>query len=149
MRQEVQASLRFLTPASAGACLPCGCRAGILSTVSPLRALFSTEIFMPRGHEYLWTPKLLLLEGASSLFLALGAVVVGASFLRRRAVLRTLSRRTTTALGVFAILAAVTYLGDVWLIWAPLYWLDALLRCLAAVAALAAAAALVRDRGDR
>ena len=129
--------------------MPCGCRAGILSTVSPLRALFSTEIFMPRGHEYLWTPKLLLLEGASSLFLALGAVVVGASFLRRRAVLRTLSRRTTTALGVFAILAAVTYLGDVWLIWAPLYWLDALLRCLAAVAALAAAAALVRDRGDR
>jgi peptidoglycan/LPS O-acetylase OafA/YrhL len=117
--------------------------------VSPLRALFSTEIFMPRGHEYLWTPKLLLLEGASSLFLALGAAVVGASFLRRRAAGRTLSRRTSAALGAFATLAAVTYLGDVWLIWAPLYWLDALVRCLAAVAAIAAAAALVRDRGDR
>ena len=64
--------------------MPCGCRAGILSTVSPLRALFSTEIFMPRGHEYLWTPKLLLLEGASNLLLALGAAVMGVSFLRRR-----------------------------------------------------------------
>jgi hypothetical protein len=117
--------------------------------VSPLRALFSTEIFMPRGHEYLWTPKLLLLEGASSLFLALGAVVVGASFLRRRAAPRALSRRTTGALGAFALLAALTSLSDVWLIWAPLYWLDALLRCLAALAALIAAAALVRDRGDR
>jgi two-component system NtrC family sensor kinase len=145
----VQASLHFLksTPGAAG--LPCGRRAGILSTVSPLRALFSTEIFMPRGHEYLWTPKLLLLEGASSLVLALGTAVVGASLLRRRAAKRTLSRRTSTALAAFALLAAVTYLGDVWLIWAPLYWLDALLRCLAAVAAVAAATTLVRDRGDR
>jgi len=116
--------------------------------VSPLRALFSTEIFMPRGHEYLWTPTLLLLEGASNLVLALGAGVVGVSFLRRRAA-RPLSRRTSAALGAFAVLAAVTYLGDVWLIWAPLYWLDALLRSLAAVAAVVAAVALVRDRGDR
>ena len=30
---------------------------------------------MPRGHEYLWTPKLLVLEGATNLFLALGAAV--------------------------------------------------------------------------
>ena len=117
--------------------------------MSPLRALFSTEIFMPRGHEYLWTPKLLLLEGASNLVLALGAAVMGASFLRRRRAARPLSPRTWGALAAFALLAAVTYLGDVWLIWAPLYWLDALLRCLAAVAAVAAAAALVRDRGDR
>jgi two-component system, NtrC family, sensor kinase len=118
--------------------------------VSPLRALFSTEIFMPRGHEYLWTPKLLLLEGASNLVLALGTAVVGASFLRRRrAGSPALSRRTSTALGAFAFLAAVTYLGDVWLIWAPLYWLDALVRCLAAVAAVAAAAALMTDHGDR
>jgi hypothetical protein len=117
--------------------------------VSPLRALFSTEIFMPRGHEYLWTPKLLLLEGASNLVLALAAAVMGASFLRRRrAAARALSSRTCAALAAFAILAAVTYLGDVWLIWAPLYWLDALLRCLAAIAAVVAAAALMTDRGD-
>jgi hypothetical protein len=103
---------------------------------------------MPRGHEYLWTPKLLLLEGASNLVMALGAAVIGASFLRRRrAAQRTLSRRTWGVLGAFAILAGVTYLSDVWLIWAPLYWLDALVRCLAAIAAVAAAAALVTDRG--
>jgi hypothetical protein len=117
--------------------------------VSPLRALFSTEIFMPRGHEYLWTPKLLVLEGASNLVLALAAAVMGVAFLRRRrGAARALSRRTWAALAAFALLAAATYLGDVWLIWAPLYWLDALLRCLTAIAAVAAAAALVTDRGE-
>jgi len=127
-----------------------GAWAGILSAVSSLRALFSTEIFMPRGHEYLWTPKLLLLEGTSNLVLALGTAVVGVSFLRRRrARSPALSRRALAALAAFAFLAAVTYLSDVWLIWAPLYWLDALVRCLAAIAAVVAAAALVTDRGDR
>jgi hypothetical protein len=147
----VQASLHFLTPTPDESAVCLGRRQPAFSdTVSPLRALFSTEIFMPRGHEYLWTPRLLLLEGASNLLLALGAAVLGVSFLRgRRNGARALSRRTSTALGALAILAGVTYLSDVWLIWAPLYWLDALVRCLAAVAAVAAAAALVTDRGDR
>src|SRR5262249_43898138 len=103
-----------------------------------------------RGHEYLWTPKLLLLEGASNLVLALGAAAVGVGFLRRRGAQRPpLARRTWAALAAFALLAALTYLADVWLIWAPLYWLHALVRCLAAVAGVAAAVALGTDRGDR
>jgi hypothetical protein len=114
--------------------------------VSSLRALFSTEIFMPRGHDYLWTPKLLVLEGASNLVLALAGFVLAVLFLRRRI---GLSRRTSTALAFAIGLAAVTHLLDVWLIWAPLYWLDALVRCLAALAASAAAVTLVSDRGDR
>ena len=52
-------------------------------------------------------------------------------------------------LAVGAALAAVTHLFDVWLIWAPLYWLDALVRCLAALVALGAAVTLLKDRGDR
>jgi MYXO-CTERM domain-containing protein len=116
--------------------------------VSPLRALFSTEIFMPRGHEYFWTPMLLVLEGASNLVLGLAAAVMGVSFLRRRRrPPQALARRTWACLLAFAVLAALTYISDVWLIWAPLYWLDAVLRSLAAIAAVAAAAALVTDRG--
>ena len=46
-------------------------------------------------------------------------------------------------------LAAVTHLLDVWLIWAPLYWLDALVRCMAALVALVAAILLINDRGER
>ncbi len=147
----MQASLHFVTLAhSKGVvCLARG-QPAFSPSVSPLRALFSTEIFLPRGHEYLWTPKLLLLEGASNLVLALATTVIGVSFLRRRGAGRpALTRRTSTALAAFAFLAATSYLGDVWLIWAPLYWLDALVRCAAAVAAIAAAAALWTDRGDR
>ena len=129
--------------------MPCGDRAGILSAVSPLRALFSTQIFMPRGHEYFWTPMLLVLEGASNLVLGLAAAVMGVSFLRRRrAPPRALAGWTWAWLVAFAFLAALTYVSDVWLIWAPLYWLDALLRSLAAIAAVVAAATLVTDRGN-
>ncbi len=101
---------------------------------------------MPRGHEYLWTPKLLILEGASSLVLALACLALALAIARRRA---ALARRSSTVLALFLGLAAVTHLFDLWLIWAPLYWLDALVRCGAAVAAVAAAFSLGRGRGDR
>jgi hypothetical protein len=117
--------------------------------VSSLRALFSTEIFMPRGHEYLWTPKLLVLEGASNLVIALACIAAAVSVARRRGGDRRLARRTLTALAVFLLLGACTHLLDVYLIWAPLYWLDALVRCLAAAVAVAVAISLARDRGDR
>ena len=118
--------------------------------VSSLRALFSTEIFMPRGHEYLWTPKLLVLESLSNLVLALACLVLAASFARRRRAGRGgPSRRSWTVLALCALLIAATYLFDVWLIWAPLYWLDALVRCLAALVASVAAILLIKDRGER
>jgi hypothetical protein len=116
-------------------------------TVSSLRALFSTEIFMPRGHDYFWTPKLLVLEGVSNLLLAVAGFVLAAAFLRRRT--GRVAGRTSTVLALGLGLAAVTHLLDVWLIWAPLYWLDALVRCLAALVAIVAAFILLNDRGDR
>jgi hypothetical protein len=117
--------------------------------VSSLRALFSTEIFMPRGHDYLWTPALLVLEGVSNLVLAIAGFVLAAAFLRRRARRAVLAGRTWAVLALGIGLAAVTHLLDVWLIWAPLYWLDALLRCMAALAAIGAAILLINDRGER
>jgi hypothetical protein len=115
--------------------------------VSSLRALFSTEIFMPRGHDYFWTPTLLLLEGVSNLVLAMAGFVLAVAFLRRRGGRVVLSGRTWTVLALGFALVAVTHLLDVWLIWAPLYWLDALLRCTAAVVAIGAVIILLNDRG--
>ena len=41
--------------------------------LADLRTLFSTETFMARGHSYLWTPKLVILELATNLVIALAA----------------------------------------------------------------------------
>ena len=110
---------------------------------------------MPRGHDYFWTPTLLVLEGVSNLVLSIAGFVLAAAFLRRRAGRGipsgrvVLSGRTPTVLALGIGLASVTHLLDVWLIWAPLYWLDALVRCMAAVVAIGAAVSLLNDRGDR
>lgn len=112
--------------------------------MSPLRALFSTEIFMPRGHEYLWTPALLILEAGANLTIAAAAVAVAWRLVRGgRAPLPPRGRRALVLFGVFL---AVAHLFDVWLIWAPLYWLDALVRCATAAVAVAAAITLAPNR---
>ncbi len=112
--------------------------------MSPLRALFSTEIFMPRGHEYLWTPAVLILEAGANLIIAAAAVAVAWRLVRLGgAPLPPRGRRALVLLGIFLALA---HLFDVWLIWAPLYWLDALVRCATAAVAVAAAVALASNR---
>ncbi len=147
-RKAGQLAFRPTRDGQARVCLGVG-QPAFCPTVSSLRALFSTEIFMPRGHDYFWTPKLLVLEGVSNLVLALACFVLAVAFLRRRAGRAAPSGRTWTVLALGTGLAAVTHLFDVWLIWAPLYWLDVLVRCAAALAGLAAAVTLLNDRGDR
>src|SRR5579863_1687319 len=82
----MQSSLHFglLAKGKARVCLGVG-QPAFCPTVSSLRALFSTEIFMPRGHDYFWTPALLVLEGVSNLVLAIAGFVLAALFVRRRA----------------------------------------------------------------
>ncbi len=112
--------------------------------MSPLRALFSTEIFMPRGHEYFWTPKLLVLQGGANLLIAMG--VLGVTWRLARlgdAPLPARGRRLLVGFGAFL---AAAHLFDVWLIWAPLYWLDALVRCAAGALAVTAAVTLAPTR---
>ncbi len=112
--------------------------------MSPLRALFSTEIFMPRGHEYFWTPKLLVLQGGANLLIAMGLIGVVWRVARLGgAPLPARGRRPLIGFGVFL---AAAHLFDVWVIWAPLYWLDALVRCAAAALAVTAAVALAPTR---
>jgi len=116
------------------------------SDMSPLRALFSTEIFMPRGHEVLWTPGLLVLQGGANLTIAAGTLAVAWRLGRAGAAGRPLPARGWRLVVGLGILLAAAHLFDVWLIWAPLYWLDALVRCAAAVVAVAAAFALAPPR---
>ncbi len=130
--------------------LPRRATTGILCSVAGvLQTLFSTEIFLPRGHEYLWTPRLLALELGSNAVIALACVAMAIGLARAVVKRAGLARRAQIGLGLFAACAAGTHLLDLWVIWAPRYWLDALLRCATAVVAIGAAVALVVNRGDR
>jgi two-component system, NtrC family, sensor kinase len=110
-----------------------------------LRTLFSTETFMARGHSYLWTPSLVVLEIATNALIALAAVAIGVALLRAAA--RAPARAARFGYGLLALFAlglAAAHVLDVWVIWTPLYGADVVVRCATAVAAVAAAVALPR-----
>ena len=113
------------------------------------QTLFSTEIFLPRGDEYLWTPRLLVIELGSNAIIAVSCLAMAAAIVRVVVKRTALGRRAQSALGLFVVCAAATHLLDLWVIWAPRYWLDAVVRCAAAIVAVATAIALISNRGDR
>jgi two-component system NtrC family sensor kinase len=112
-----------------------------------LRTLFSTEIFLPRGHEYLWTPRLLALELGSNAVIAVSCLAMAVALARIVGRRVGIGRRAQIALGLLVACAAATHLSDLWVIWAP-RWLDALVRCGTAVIAVTAAIALITNRGN-
>jgi hypothetical protein len=110
-----------------------------------LRTLFSTETFMARGHSYLWTPALVVTELATNAVIALAAVAIAVALARAAA--RAPGRAQTIAylvVAVFALALAGAHALDVWVIWMPLYGIDVVVRCLTAVAAVAAAIVVPR-----
>ena len=110
-----------------------------------LRTLFSTETFMARGHSYLWTPSLVVLEIATNALIAAAAVVIGVALLRAAARAPTRAPKLAHALlAVFALALGAAHALDVWVIWTPIYGVDVVVRCTAAVAAIAAAIVLPR-----
>src|SRR5262245_27342866 len=113
--------------------------------LADLRTLFSTETFMARGHSYLWTPSLVILEIATNALIALAAVAIGVALLRAAA--RARARGPRLAHGLLATLAlglAAVHALDVWVIWTPLYGIDVVVRAATAVVAVAAAIVLPR-----
>jgi hypothetical protein len=110
-----------------------------------LRTLFSTETFMARGHSYLWSPGLVILELATNVLIALAALAIAVALLRAgaRAGART-ARLGHRLLALFAIGLAAAHTLDAWVIWTPLYGVDVVVRGTTAVAAVAAAIALPR-----
>lgn len=110
-----------------------------------LRTLFSTETFMARGHSYLWTPSLLVMELATNALIALAAAAIAVAL--ARAALRAPERSGTVGYGllaVFALALAGAHALDVWVIWTPLYGVDIVVRAVAAAAAVAAAIVVPR-----
>jgi predicted permease len=102
--------------------------------------MFSTEIFLPRGHAYLWTPWLIIAEIAGNAVIALALVAVGVRLVRRvRSGDPEALVRGAAWMGLLAFALAATHLLDVWVIWTPIYGIDVVVRAAAALIAIAAA----------
>jgi hypothetical protein len=105
----------------------------------------SSPFFIPRGHGYLWKPRLLLLQSSASAVWALACFAIAVSvlvlMLRRRG---RRARWGLLALGVFAGLSGLAHAFDVWLIWNPIYWIDGGIRVAGAASALGLLLALPR-----
>jgi hypothetical protein len=100
---------------------------------------------MARGHSYLWSPKLLVLELATNLVIALCALAVGTVLLRAAVRAGTPPVRWGRALlALFALGLAAAHALDVWVIWTPIYGVDVVVRCATAVAAIGAVLVLPR-----
>ena len=109
-----------------------------------LRTLFSTETFMARGHSFLWTPSLVVLELVTNALIALAAVAIAVALARAAARAAGRARLSYGLLAVFAIALAAAHGLDAWVIWTPAYGIDVVVRCAAAIAAVAAAIVLPR-----
>jgi two-component system sensor histidine kinase/response regulator len=118
---------------------------GACGRLRALRTLFSTDTFMARGHSYLWTPSLVVLELVSNALIALGALAIAVMLLRAAGRGATPGARLgRRLLALFALGLAAAHALDVWVIWAPMYGVDVVVRSATAVVAIAAVFVLPR-----
>jgi signal transduction histidine kinase len=95
--------------------------------------------FMPHGHCYLWTPAMVWTQVASN-------TLIGLAYLSISAVLTYLVWRVKlpfsavyVAFGVFILACGMTHFLDVATVWHPIYWADAGVRVVTAVASVGTA----------
>jgi hypothetical protein len=105
--------------------------------------MFSTEIFLPRGHAYLWTSWLVIGELVTNALLAGALFIVGIRLIRRVRSGETVDlTRATAWAAVLAMVLGATHVLDVWVTWSPVYGIDLVVRSFAALVALVAAFAV-------
>jgi len=100
---------------------------------------------MARGHSYLWTPSLVVMELASNALIAVAAAAIAVALLRAGArASAPRGRYGYTLLALLAIGLCAVHALDVWVIWTPIYGIDVVARGATAIVAVAAAVVLPR-----
>lgn len=98
------------------------------------------SFFMPHGHCYLWEPALVWVEVLANALIAGAyfAIAFTLAYLVKRG--RYLPfKGMALAFGLFIVTCGVTHLLDVWVVWDPIYWTDASVRAVTAVASVGTA----------
>jgi serine phosphatase RsbU (regulator of sigma subunit) len=99
-------------------------------------SIFSTSLFMPHGHCYLWQPELVWLEALSDLFTGLAYYFVGVAIVYFTHGRRDLPSKTVKLLiGTFLVfvVCGTTHLLGMITIWYPIYWFDGIVNAVNAV----------------
>ncbi len=110
-----------------------------------LLSFLAPDNFMPHGHCYLWTPKLLWLYVISDGLIALSYFSIPVAilyFIRKRIDLSF--NRVFLMFSLFIFLCGMTHLISILTIWEPAYWLDASMKGLTAIASAITAIMLWR-----
>jgi hypothetical protein len=98
---------------------------------------------MPHGHCYLWTPSLVTLEVVTNALIGFAYVSIAASLAYIVSKIGNLPfERMYLAFGVFILSCGITHFFDVVTIWLPVYWVDAGVRVVTAVASVGTAVLL-------
>ena len=110
-----------------------------------LKALFSSDHFMPHGHCYLWDPGVLWLHIASDALIALAYYSIPFTlvyFIRKR---RDIPFNWMfLCFAIFIVACGTTHLMEIWVIWHPTYWLSGLVKAITAVVSVPTAILLVK-----
>lgn len=105
-----------------------------------LRDFFSSELFMPHGHCYLWKPELVWLQVISNGLIGLAYVAISSTLALLVYRIRDIPFKVMyLAFGTFIVTCGVTHFFDVWVIWNPTYWVDGAMRGLTAIASVGTA----------
>jgi hypothetical protein len=100
--------------------------------------------FMPHGHCYLWLPSLVLTESLTNVLIGVAYVSISLTLARIIMRIRDLPfERMYAAFGVFIVTCGMTHFFDCITIWYPLYWLDAAVRVVTAIASVGTAILLL------
>lgn len=109
-----------------------------------VRGLLSSPGFMPHGHCFLWTPGILWTDVISDGLIALAYYSIPLALYYLAKQRRDLPGRSMFSLfALFIFACGTTHLVDILNIWIPLYWLDAGVLAITAVASVATAILLV------
>jgi signal transduction histidine kinase len=107
---------------------------------------FNTEQFLPHGSSYLWTPGVLWMQVIPDVLIAAAyfAIPVALVYITQRR--RDLPLNwLTLCIGVFLVACGLIHVMDVWNVWHASYWLEGLIKVVAAAASVPTAIFLWRS----
>jgi PAS domain-containing protein len=109
-----------------------------------LQNLFTTELFIPHGHCYLWKPGLVWLHLVSDSVIALAYYSIPITliyFVRKRVDLPF--DWIFLLFSTFIVACGTSHLMAVWTLWYPTYWLSGAIKAITALVSLCTAVLLV------